>query len=111
VATVYGAAQFNCVAAAQDCLIAGDSSGNVWILDIAPAPQRRPASLLHNERLDRLNQLPAQRFNELLYRLDVPENYLSGASAPQTARAIELCRYLESQNRLAALDQAIATLC
>jgi WD40 repeat protein/nucleoside phosphorylase len=50
--TLYGNSSFECVAAARDMICAGDSLGNVWILDASSAPatsvprtRRKPAAL------------------------------------------------------------------
>lgn len=51
--------------------------------------------------------LPAQ-FEELLWRLEIPPQYLSGVQAPMSLRATELIRYMESSGRLSELQRRVA---
>src|ERR1043165_3710301 len=57
--------------------------------------------------LRRLRCLLEVQFEELLFRLSVRKEYLPAASAPLLTRALDLIRYLETQDRLVALEQAI----
>jgi nucleoside phosphorylase len=51
--------------------------------------------------------LPAQ-FDILLFRLTVPQGYLSGTQAPPATRATDLLRWAEQQGRTADLEHALA---
>lgn len=59
-----------------------------------------------NELLDRLNDLLPAQFSELVFRLGVPEQYLSH-SAPQAIRATELLRYVMQNGQLSELATRI----
>jgi hypothetical protein len=50
--------------------------------------------------------LPAQ-FEEVLFRAQLPPEYLSASSAPQTTRAVEVIRFLEQQKRLPELARTV----
>lgn len=57
-----------------------------------------------NQLLESLsNMLPAQ-FEEIIFRLGIPSQYLSASTAPQSTRAIEVIRYLEGCGRLHELQ-------
>jgi len=53
--------------------------------------------------------LPSQ-FEEILFRLGIPMKHLSGSSAPQATRAIEVLRHLEQQNALDRLARVLSEI-
>ncbi|HEX2573456.1 MAG TPA: toll/interleukin-1 receptor domain-containing protein [Polyangia bacterium] len=56
-----------------------------------------------DEFLDRLARLLPSQFEELVFRLAVPTEYLSPSTAPLATRAIDLLRYLENAGRMEEL--------
>jgi len=68
----------------------------------AAAPPRRA------DLLTRLTNLLPSQFEEVLFRANIPEKYLPGATAPQATRAIEAIRYVEQNDRVEQLARAIA---
>jgi hypothetical protein len=60
-----------------------------------------------DELLTLLSRFLPSQFDEVLFRTRVPLNHLSGPGVAQTARAIELLRYVEQQKQLEELTQII----
>lgn len=60
-----------------------------------------------NELLDRLNALLPAQLDDMVFRLQIPHEYLSHG-APQATRAIEVLRYLKQQQRLAELSDVLS---
>lgn len=58
------------------------------------------------ELLDRLNALLPAQFDELVFRLGVPAQWLSQGS-PQTTKAVEVLQYLTRQGRLEELGRRL----
>jgi hypothetical protein len=56
-----------------------------------------------NELFERLNALLPAQFEEIVFRLSIPPQYLSTA-APLATRSIEVLRYLTQKNQLRALE-------
>lgn len=59
-----------------------------------------------NQLLDRLNQLLPAQFDEVLFKLGVPQHYLSHGSG-QAAVAVEVIRYLQQYGRIHELDDQL----
>jgi hypothetical protein len=56
--------------------------------------------MTRDELLDRLSKLLPSQFEQVLYRAQIPQEHLSGATAPLGLRAVEVMRYVEQQNQL-----------
>lgn len=65
-----------------------------------------PLAPNENDLLERLQSLLPAQFDEVVYRLKVPPEYLSHC-VPQTMRSIEVLRYLKQKNRLGELDEVL----
>ena len=63
--------------------------------------------MTRDELLTQLSELLPSQFDEVLYRAKIPANHLPGASAAQTARAIEALRYVEQQKQLGELARIL----
>lgn len=63
--------------------------------------------MTRDELLTQLTKLLPAQFDEVLFRVKLPPEYLSASNAPQATRAIEVIRTLEPQNRLPELARAI----
>jgi hypothetical protein len=57
--------------------------------------------------LAQLTKLLPVQFEEVLFRAELPQEYLSASSAPQATRAMEAIRYLEQQNRIPELARVV----
>lgn len=57
-----------------------------------------------DELLSRLERLLPAQLEEVLFHLRIPSTQLSGVSAPQSMRAIEVVRHLENAGELARLE-------
>jgi hypothetical protein len=90
------------------------AGGPGWHDGPARVPHRtEAAAMTRDELLIRLSSLLPSQFEEVLFRARIPIAHLSGASAPQATRAIELLRYVEPQDRLgelAAIVQGISAV-
>jgi nucleoside phosphorylase len=73
----------------------------------ASSPQTEERPLTHDELLTQLSELLPSQFEEVLYRAKIPPKHLPGASAAQTARAIEALRYIEQQKKLEELARIV----
>lgn len=62
---------------------------------------RLPASMDHQDLLDKLNALLPAQFEVIVFRLGVPPEILTGTA--QSSRAIEVIRFLQAQNRVPEL--------
>jgi tetratricopeptide (TPR) repeat protein len=62
-----------------------------------------------DELLSRLQGLLPARFEEVLFHLRIPSAQLSGVSAPQAMRAIEVLRHLENTGELTRLEPLLST--
>lgn len=63
--------------------------------------------MTRDELLSRLPSLLTSQFDLVLFRARIPIEHLSGETAPQAKRAIEVIRYFEQQNRLAQLAEIV----
>jgi hypothetical protein len=63
--------------------------------------------MTRDELLEHLVKLLPAQFDEVVFRVKLPPEYLSASSTPQATRAIEVIRTLEQQNRLSELSRAI----
>lgn len=79
------------------------------------SPASRPAADIgttpRDAMLALLSRLLPSQFEMVLFRARIPMEHLSGASAPQAARAMEAIRYLEQQGeipQLSAIVQEVA---
>jgi hypothetical protein len=79
----------------------GPPDVDIGILTIAETRMTR------DQLLNRLRGLLPSQFDEVLFRARIPLEYLSGNNAAQATRAVDAIRYLEQQNRLDHLAQAI----
>lgn len=59
-----------------------------------------PDALSREDLVDALGNLLAGQFDTLVFKLGVPSAYLSGATAPQATRSIDVLRWAEQANRL-----------
>ncbi|MEP7126787.1 MAG: hypothetical protein ABJE95_38005 [Byssovorax sp.] len=67
-----------------------------------------PAAMSQEQLLDILvNLLPAQ-LEMLIFKLGVPPAYLSGTTAPQATRSIEVLRWAAQEKRLAEVERRLA---
>jgi hypothetical protein len=66
-----------------------------------------PASTEREAVMDRLKGLNLSQFEEVLFRARVPREHLSGPSAPQATRAMEVINYFEQRNLLEQLKRII----
>jgi nucleoside phosphorylase len=71
------------------------------------SPRIEDSPMTRDELFGRLSALLPAQFEEVLYRARIPAQYLSGAGTAQTARAIEVLRYIEQQNQLAELARIV----
>jgi hypothetical protein len=55
----------------------------------------------------RLSQLLSPQFDEVMFRANIPPQYLPAASAPQASRAADALRYMEQQNQLDRLARIV----
>lgn len=60
-----------------------------------------------DELLARLGKLLPPQFEEVIFRVRLPTEYLSATGAPQVTRAVEVIRYLEQEGRLWELTRAV----
>jgi hypothetical protein len=71
------------------------------------SPQTQARTTTGEVLLAQLSELLPSQFEEVLYRAKIPSKHLPGASAAQTARAIEALRYIEQQKQLEVLARII----
>lgn len=64
--------------------------------------------MTRDEILEALHRMLPTQFEELMFRMCIPAEYLSGTSSPQSLRAIEAIRYLEGQGRLMELGARLS---
>jgi WD40 repeat protein len=82
-----------------------------------PAPARpdrhvdRPPTeervMTREELLSRLSKLRSPQFEQVLYLVRVPDEYLPASTAAQALRAVELMRYIEQQGQLDQLARIV----
>lgn len=70
-------------------------------------PAAAATHMTREELLAQLTKLLPAQFEDVLFRAELPPEYLSASSAPQATRAIEVIRYLELQNRIPELAGAV----
>jgi hypothetical protein len=75
--------------------------------DATTARHTEDMRLTRDELLARLSGLLPSQFEMVLFRARIPMEHLSGVSAPQAMRAMEVIRYLEQQNRLWQLAKTL----
>jgi nucleoside phosphorylase len=83
--------------------------------DPAPARQDRHVGsppteervMTREELLSRLSKLRSPQFEQVLYLVRVPDEYLPASTAAQALRAVELMRYVEQQNQLDQLARIV----
>ena len=66
-----------------------------------------PPRMARDELLGRLLGLLPSQFDVVLFRAQVPPEYLAGSHAAQATRAMDAIRYLEQQSKLEQLARAI----
>jgi hypothetical protein len=71
------------------------------------APAAVDAGMTRDQLLARLSGLLPAQFEAVLFRANIPPEYLSGATAPQAARAIDAIRYLEQRSLLPQLARIV----
>jgi hypothetical protein len=71
------------------------------------APAVVDAGMARDQLLARLMGLLPAQFEAVLFRANIPPEYLPGAAAPQAARAIDAIRYLEQRSLLPQLARLL----
>ncbi|MEP7120824.1 MAG: hypothetical protein ABJE95_07945 [Byssovorax sp.] len=74
----------------------------------SPATAPRAEAMTRDQLLDALGHLLPAQHETLLFKLGVPMALLSGATAPQATRSIEVLRWADQANRLADMERLLA---
>ncbi len=71
------------------------------------SPPAEETVVTRDELLTRLSRLLPAQFEEVLYRANIPPQYIPGSSSAQAMRAIAALRYMDQQNQFEQLARIV----